>query len=183
MIRRPPRSTLFPYTTLFRSPPHGRLARRRCGHRDAGRPDDRGTRGLCLHPARQPPGLQGRGDGLQQERGGVSVPDPGPGANHHDPDPEHHGASGLAQGGADLDVHLDRQDLAGRQSLARVTGAGHEIPFYPSFYPQEITLTVVAPAAAPRLLGKNALHAYVGPLDSATPAHTAWIESLRSVGP
>src|SRR5437868_8063853 len=23
MIRRPPRSTLFPYTTLFRSPPHG----------------------------------------------------------------------------------------------------------------------------------------------------------------
>src|SRR2546427_8476038 len=25
MIRRPPRSTLFPYTTLFRSPPLGRL--------------------------------------------------------------------------------------------------------------------------------------------------------------
>src|SRR2546422_4589357 len=24
MIRRPPRSTLFPYTTLFRSPPHSR---------------------------------------------------------------------------------------------------------------------------------------------------------------
>src|SRR2546422_6546127 len=120
------------------------------------------------------------------------------------------GASGLAQGGADLDVHLDRQDLAGRQSLTRHQGAGaappepenhtgsgrqppppphvhpltprrglavlacvvfvlasdgapagHEIPFYPAFYPQEITLTVVAPAAAPRLLGKNALHAYV----------------------
>src|SRR3712207_6863501 len=26
MIRRPPRSTLFPYTTLFRSPPRGALA-------------------------------------------------------------------------------------------------------------------------------------------------------------
>src|SRR3989475_11626110 len=26
MIRRPPRSTLFPYTTLFRSPRHGRPA-------------------------------------------------------------------------------------------------------------------------------------------------------------
>src|SRR2546422_5413860 len=26
MIRRPPRSTLFPYTTLFRSPPNGRGA-------------------------------------------------------------------------------------------------------------------------------------------------------------
>src|SRR2546422_5015126 len=28
MIRRPPRSTLFPYTTLFRSPARGRAARR-----------------------------------------------------------------------------------------------------------------------------------------------------------
>src|SRR2546422_3416842 len=27
MIRRPPRSTLFPYTTLFRSGPHGRVER------------------------------------------------------------------------------------------------------------------------------------------------------------
>src|SRR6266404_5458067 len=36
MIRRPPRSTLFPYTTLFRSPP-GRpdRARRRCIRRTA----------------------------------------------------------------------------------------------------------------------------------------------------
>src|SRR5256885_17271486 len=32
MIRRPPRSTLFPYTTLFRSPRLGRLAGRRRGH-------------------------------------------------------------------------------------------------------------------------------------------------------
>src|SRR5712675_3390117 len=31
MIRRPPRSTLFPYTTLFRSPAHG------CAHSSAGR--------------------------------------------------------------------------------------------------------------------------------------------------
>src|SRR5947199_5006395 len=34
MIRRPPRSTLFPYTTLFRSRPHHPLHRRR---RDGGR--------------------------------------------------------------------------------------------------------------------------------------------------
>src|SRR3712207_8775491 len=34
MIRRPPRSTLFPYTTLFRSPRLGRACavRRRAGH-------------------------------------------------------------------------------------------------------------------------------------------------------
>src|SRR3989449_1592322 len=31
MIRRPPRSTLFPYTTLFRSHRHDRLDRRRRG--------------------------------------------------------------------------------------------------------------------------------------------------------
>src|SRR3712207_8563400 len=40
MIRRPPRSTLFPYTTLFRSPVYlrrGSLRRRRCG-RDRGDP-------------------------------------------------------------------------------------------------------------------------------------------------
>src|SRR2546429_1524399 len=30
MIRRPPRSTLFPYTTLFRSPTRGRRVRRTC---------------------------------------------------------------------------------------------------------------------------------------------------------
>src|SRR5439155_18386390 len=35
MIRRPPRSTLFPYTTLFRSPAHATL-RRSC--RDAAHP-------------------------------------------------------------------------------------------------------------------------------------------------
>src|SRR2546430_12012111 len=33
MIRRPPRSTLFPYTTLFRSPPRTALARRSPRHR------------------------------------------------------------------------------------------------------------------------------------------------------
>src|SRR3712207_8544258 len=32
MIRLPPRSTLFPYTTLFRSPPRGEIV----GHRRAG---------------------------------------------------------------------------------------------------------------------------------------------------
>src|SRR2546429_5229938 len=49
MIRRPPRSTLFPYTTLFRSP---------CGHRcdrprsaRAPRSRTRGTRGAAVPPA------------------------------------------------------------------------------------------------------------------------------------
>src|SRR3712207_8482842 len=42
MIRRPPRSTLFPYTTLFRSPahagqPHAAVAATAAGRRPAGR--------------------------------------------------------------------------------------------------------------------------------------------------
>src|SRR2546426_6651488 len=40
MIRRPPRSTLFPYTTLFRS--HGRGTRSSLTHRDQAR-ETRGT--------------------------------------------------------------------------------------------------------------------------------------------
>src|SRR5256885_8081941 len=38
MIRRPPRSTLFPYTTLFRSPRHARRADRPAEPRPADRP-------------------------------------------------------------------------------------------------------------------------------------------------
>src|SRR2546430_17392755 len=38
MIRRPPRSTLFPYTTLFRSGAHGKLDRSRLPAPLAGRP-------------------------------------------------------------------------------------------------------------------------------------------------
>src|SRR2546422_10910990 len=52
MIRRPPRSTLFPYTTLFRSPGACRSGRQRCG---AGRTDGRG-----VHAAR---GVRGGGSG------------------------------------------------------------------------------------------------------------------------
>jgi hypothetical protein len=64
--------------------------------------------------------------------------------------------------------------------IPAAAGAGHEIPYYPSFYPQEIALGVAEPAAAPRLFTKNTIHAYVGSLT--TPDGTpplAWVESLR----
>src|SRR2546425_6432108 len=53
MIRRPPRSTLFPYTTLFRSQPRGGVALRRAGALRAhleprGRPRRRAHRGVGL---------------------------------------------------------------------------------------------------------------------------------------
>src|SRR2546422_6849337 len=61
MIRRPPRSTLFPYTTLFRSPRlprrHGRAARN--GRRPAAHA---GARPLHLHPR------LGRADRARRER-------------------------------------------------------------------------------------------------------------------
>src|SRR5215471_10792533 len=55
MIRRPPRSTLFPYTTLFRS----RRARRRCRHREHLRLDD---------PGRRPPRSEEHTSELQSRR-------------------------------------------------------------------------------------------------------------------
>ena len=40
--------------------------------------------------------------------------------------------------------------------------AGHELPFYPSYYPQEIRLDAMDPAAAAPLIVKGAVQAYVG---------------------
>ncbi|HEV8641892.1 MAG TPA: hypothetical protein VGV13_12395 [Methylomirabilota bacterium] len=62
-------------------------------------------------------------------------------------------------------------------------GAGHEIPFYPSFYPQEIKLEVMEPAAAARLLQKKSLHGYLGAdpfAGGVAPPHVAYAESLKS---
>src|SRR5260370_10410383 len=53
MIRRPPRSTLFPYTTLFRSVPGGCRARRRHGpHPHRGRRQIPATSGTLRHVVR-----------------------------------------------------------------------------------------------------------------------------------
>src|SRR2546422_4188829 len=49
MIRRPPRSTLFPYTTLFRSRPRGRAA----GGRRGSGPVGARRRGARLRPVRR----------------------------------------------------------------------------------------------------------------------------------
>src|SRR5258707_9827634 len=51
MIRRPPRSTLFPYTTLFRSRSLGRCERSPCFHR---------FRGLCSRSEEHTSELQSR---------------------------------------------------------------------------------------------------------------------------
>jgi len=62
------------------------------------------------------------------------------------------------------------------------SGAGHELPFYPSFYPQEIRIQTVQPGAAVPLLKSAALHAYVGADPYAggrAPADVKPVESLQ----
>src|SRR3712207_7540699 len=63
MIRRPPRSPLFPYTTLFRSVP-------RLRPRPGSRPERArgGEAGVLLRGARRTGSSHGGGQGLRQER-------------------------------------------------------------------------------------------------------------------
>ena len=77
--------------------PGRRLARRRGDHRHAGRHGDQRAVRLRLHPARQPPGLQGHRDRDDQERSQVRLPGLGSGLDHHHPDPRHHRAAELAE--------------------------------------------------------------------------------------
>src|SRR2546427_3451677 len=60
MIRRPPRSTLFPYTTLFRSHPDGPD---RPDHQEGGNPSDR----PMVLPPREQPRVQPRDDQPRRE--------------------------------------------------------------------------------------------------------------------
>src|SRR3712207_6935409 len=62
MIRRPPRSTLFPYTTLFRSvQPRGLL--RQHGEEGRGRRGERAARRLDQHQLQHQRGVGQRADG------------------------------------------------------------------------------------------------------------------------
>lgn len=73
--------------------------------------------------------------------------------------------------------------LALALAVAGRGGSGHELSFYPSFYPQEITLRVLDPPTAARQLEKKTLHAYVGPdpFTSATPPpHVNYAQSFGS---
>ncbi len=47
-------------------------------------------------------------------------------------------------------------------AFAMPAEAGHELPYYPGYYPQEIRLQTLPPAAAAPLLKSGALHAYLG---------------------
>src|SRR2546429_3689450 len=55
MIRRPPRSTLFPYTTLFRSPAVRESRTRRCALLPPPSPRSCASPAYCSRPAPTPP--------------------------------------------------------------------------------------------------------------------------------
>jgi hypothetical protein len=66
----------------------------------------------------------------------------------------------------------------------RAAQAGHESPFYPSFYPQEIRIETLDPAAARAGWSKARVHAYVGgdPFSgSAPPADAGTVQRLHSL--
>src|SRR5574341_107556 len=62
-------------------------------------------------------------------------------------------------------------------ALVDVARAGHEFPFYPSFYPQEITVEALDAQSAAQRLAKGTLHAYLGSLRG-EPAKTGEVASL-----
>ena len=62
--------------------------------------------------------------------------------------------------------------------------AGHGVVYYPSFYPQEIRVETMDPAAAAALFRNNSLHAYIGSTPRFTgsvPDHLKSVESLDSL--
>ncbi len=59
--------------------------------------------------------------------------------------------------------------------------AGHEFPFYPSFYPQEITVEALDARAAAHRLAEGTLHAYAGGEIAAT-ADRAKISTVTALG-
>ena len=65
--------------------------------------------------------------------------------------------------------------------IVSLAWAGHELTFYPSFYPQEVTVRWVEPRAAAPLLAKDTLLAYVGadPFPGGAPEKIRYVESLR----
>lgn len=72
--------------------------------------------------------------------------------------------------------------LVGALAVLTVSHSGHELPIYPSYYPQEIQIESVDPASAGRLLEQAKIHAYVGDealFEHATPK---WISHVESLG-
>ena len=71
--------------------------------------------------------------------------------------------------------------LGAGMGLVAVAHAGHEFPFYPSFFPQEITVEALDAQTAAQRLGAGTLHAYAGG-DLPTPVDSAKIGTITALG-
>jgi len=61
-------------------------------------------------------------------------------------------------------------------------GAGHQVGHYPSYYPDEIRIDAVDPAAAGKRLGEETLHAYVGAAPKFAGPVPENVKSVKSLG-
>jgi hypothetical protein len=59
---------------------------------------------------------------------------------------------------------------------------GHELPYYPSYYPQEIRLEAIEPGPAATLLQKSTIHAYIGTDLFQQGKVPAGVDAARSLG-
>src|SRR5262249_51723058 len=93
--------------------------------------------------------------------------------------------------------HIISRDPARHRLVRRVTGAimvacllvaggqgtaGHSVGHYPSFYPDEIRIEAVDPAAAAKGLRDETLHAYVGAAPNFAGPVPGHVQSVRSLG-
>jgi hypothetical protein len=60
--------------------------------------------------------------------------------------------------------------------------AGHELPYYPSFYPCESRVEVVSPEAAATRLQQGTLQAYVGATLHFSASLPAYVSAVSSLG-
>jgi hypothetical protein len=72
--------------------------------------------------------------------------------------------------------------LAAGSAVFTVARGGHEIPVYPSYYPHEIKLAVVAAERAAELLIAREIHAYIGEAPDLAAAPPDAIGSVGSLG-
>ncbi len=60
--------------------------------------------------------------------------------------------------------------------------AGHEVGFYPSYYPHEIRLETLEPARAATLFAEKTLHAYIGAVPGDAERLPDDVQAVASLG-
>ncbi|HSA81274.1 MAG TPA: hypothetical protein VLE23_10660 [Geminicoccaceae bacterium] len=72
--------------------------------------------------------------------------------------------------------------LGAAMTVPGAAEAGHEMPIYPSYYPQEIRIEPVDPAEAGRALAEGRIHAYVGEIAGLPAGAEETVDFVESLG-